>query len=203
MGGLQRSCKSETVLNRKRTWKAHAHRGPGRPAGHAGGLTPGPAGPCHSGHVDKRGPRREAFALMHDVAPSLRGVRGGASRGERWVRALLGLGLSSLWGPGVCDASGQRPHASTNTEASPSSPVARPLPPAPSLPRPYLGNLTGGREDPLVEPKLLPTRQRVTTHRVTLLIFRGAARAGSRARPAPLCHRENRPGHPLPSPGSA
>lgn len=90
--GLQRSRKSETVLNRKLT----RVEGPAAPAGHAGGLTPGPAGPCHSGHVDKRGPcprvQREAFAVMLDVAPLLGGVRGGGSRGRAMDLGSAGPG---------------------------------------------------------------------------------------------------------------
>lgn len=82
-------------------------------------------------------------------------------------------------------ASGQRLHASTDTEASPSLPMAHPLAPAPSLPRPHLDHLTAGGEDPPAEPKLPSTREHVTTHRVTLLISSGAARDGRRARPAP------------------
>lgn len=107
-----------------------------------------------------------------------------------------GSGLCWAWGCPRCGAlgfampdtaapaSGQRPHASTDTEASPSLPVAHPLAPAPSLPRPHLDHLTAGGEDPPAEPKLPSTREHVTTHRVTLLIS-GAARDGRRARPAP------------------
>lgn len=110
--------------------------------------------------------------------------------GARRVRALLGLGLSSLRGPGVHDAghscSSQWPETtrldryggfSELARGSPAGPCSLPPPPTPGPPH-------GGGEDPPAEPKLPSTREHVTTHRVTLLIS-GAARDGRRARPAP------------------
>lgn len=191
-GRLRRSCKSQTVLHRKRTLEAHARRGPSRPCraprrSHARPRRPpslwtrGPAWPSEGGL--RFNARRPSFVM--------RGRRGCVTRERE------GSGLCWAWGCPRCGAlgfampdtaapaSGQRPHASTDTEASPSLPMAHPLAPAPSLPRPHLDHLTGGGEDPPAEPKLPSTREHVTTHRVTLLISSGAARDGRRARPAP------------------